>query len=258
MMPQPGPEGDYAYLPHEAYDLIGRQKWAALWIPRFSGQRSLPHLPLAKKIVKRGGSDAEALGALLALGDSKYDEIQTQRRREAAAVSELLDALEWGKAQAWRRLDGTEWQPIPPHHWRDKDDLKRALVDDIAAYWRDASFAPGDLLIDKRDLDKWLPNVTAPAERSPVVALTPGRAGRPRLKHVEALIAELHARHKAGKLPPIKDKRTQVCAQLQAWYAGQFPDDTELVAGPRGKPIVKSPNVKTILKKLSKVLDKLE
>jgi hypothetical protein len=259
MMPQPGPEGNPAYLPHEAYNLIGHQLFDDRWAERYSGQPLLPHLPMARKIVQQGGEAAKNLSALLQLGEHKYEDAQAQRYREAQAINALVEALTWGKAQAWTRQARGDWEPVFCAHWGSDAQLKRALLDDIAAYWRDATIPSGNILIDKPALDNWLPNVTPPNATSPVVASVPKEIGRKELPHKNALIAEL--RQRAVLLTSTKRGwRRRICRELQVWYAQQFPGDAVVNVGrsPGKQLMVKKPALSTLMKHLKSEFDEIQ
>ena len=72
-MPRSGPDGRPVYLPHEAFNLIGRKVYDQEWREAFSGGEPLPDLEMKKRILARGGPDADRIQRFGELDDSDYE-----------------------------------------------------------------------------------------------------------------------------------------------------------------------------------------
>ena len=111
-MPQQGPEGEPAYLPHEAYSVIGQQLYGEHWSEGYAGRASVPYLTRAKQLAQMKSERGEVLRKALARGDDAYDATQRKRYREAQAFESLFTALKWGKTHASYRAGDSEWRSV--------------------------------------------------------------------------------------------------------------------------------------------------
>lgn len=248
-MPKAGPDGRPAYLPHEAFNLIGRKVYGQEWREAFSGGEPLPDLKMAKRILARGGPEADRLRPFGDLDDSDYAIIQSRRFRENYVFRELLNALLWGKTEAYLKTEEGRWKPLSDHSWQEAPQLTNLLRCDLLAALRNLEPGSGRLLIDKAPLDAWIHNIHEPNDAAPAIAVEPNPVGRPG-PNWESIRAELRRMEAGGELPEIKREwRTKTSGKLRDFYENAFPEEVA-----RGL----TPEVRTIRDKLKADFDCIE
>ncbi len=168
-MPRSGPDGRLFYLPHEAFNLIGRKVYDQEWREAFSGGGPLPDLEMAKRILARGGPEADRFRSFGELDDGDYEIIQSRRFRESYVFGELLNALQWGKTEAFLKSQGESWQPVSFTSWGENPELTDILRGDLLAALRDLKPGSGRLRIDKAPLDAWVHNISEPNDVAPAI-----------------------------------------------------------------------------------------
>jgi hypothetical protein len=163
-MPMPGPQGQVLYFAHEAYNLIGRKFYRSEWTERFTGKPPVPHLPTMRERAETGPNLPAEVREFLLADPEDAERAQTESKREDEVFKELMNALEWAKADGWIREPG--WRTIPCEEWREgsatRPELRMLLSGDIAAVLRDGRPAPRRILIDQMDFDAKVLGLIAP------------------------------------------------------------------------------------------------
>jgi hypothetical protein len=104
-----------------------------------------------------------------------------QRRRENTVFNDLINALAWGKTEAYLRESGStlvnylDWQEGS----EPRASLSAMLSDEIAAVIRVENPHPARIAIDKEGLDRWILWISEANEPSPLREPNPPTWGRP-------------------------------------------------------------------------------
>jgi hypothetical protein len=226
-MPVRGPHGQVLYSAHEAYDAMGRRRFEHEWTSRFTGNPPIPDLSRMRTLDERGIElSAEVRGFLRADDPEGAEGAQVQRRREDEIMKDLVNALEWGKAECLTREP--DWRSVPPDEWLEGTDtrpfLLKLLREDIGIVLRDGGVAPNRVLIDKRGFDEWLKWHGSPQKCSPLVPPKPQPAHRPAADW-DCIRGEFRRRCEFGLVDVgRKGWRTHEAAHLEAWFKNVRPD----------------------------------
>jgi len=248
-MPFNGPQSQWLYYPHEAYDVIGRQRFGHEWHGRLTGQPPKPDLSVAREHAAIGLKLSPGTLELLNAEPIEADRAQTQLRREDAVLKDLKNAVLWGKAGVFHFAE-KELRPVPVYDFYpgtpERANFLALLKEEILAVLRDGRPPRGLLLIDKEGLDRWIRLDTPPDQRSPLVAPKPVAANRP-AANVGPIRKEFALRRDHGQVDvTVQGWRSREAEYLAVWYAVTHPEDRH------------PPKAPTIRKHLKPIFDAYE
>ncbi len=247
-MPLSGPQGQVLYSAHEAYDVRGRQRYAQEWTGQFTGRNAVPDLGLMHTLADRGADLPAETKEFLDADPADAEKMQAQRRREDEVIKDLVNALEWGKAECW--VSEPAWRSVLYEEWREGTDTRPALLNllrgDLSAVRIEGRPAPRRILIDKDGLDKWIGLSTPPNQRSPLVPPEPKPAHRP-AANWGAIQVEFDRRCREGVVDiTAQGWRLQEAKHLKVWFDNCYPEAV------RAK---RAPNAETIRRRLKHEFD---
>jgi hypothetical protein len=175
VVPVTRPDGRINYLPHEAYNVVGRRNFGANWQERFANQPTLPDIEYVRRAIERGGPEADRYRPELANGEAEYDRRQAQRRRERRVFDALIEALHSGKTEAYTG----DWQIISVEAWKHDAQLFGIFSLDIYLALQTESIVSG-ISVDKTRLDDWMGSTFSSIDPEEPEFPEPGPIGRPR------------------------------------------------------------------------------
>jgi hypothetical protein len=198
-MPKIGPDGLHRYLPHEAYNAMGRHLFRDNWRDSFSGI-TLPHPPAAIALLASGDATEEQKAAIGDPTTENYHQRQSLTAHEQITFGRLIEALRLGKTDAWRKDADDQWTRIPYSEWQSGSDLCECLKGELLATLHEHQAPSETLWIETQRLDEFIAAQPVPEFGSyQPEAIRRGR-GRPGLDW-ECIKAEFRRRNYRGVFP---------------------------------------------------------
>lgn len=246
-MPIRGPNNRTMYRPEEAYDAVGQHLYQSQWQLMFVSGQPLPHPDtLARRVEREGDQITVAIGDP---HDDQYQSRQKRARRSGRAYSELVDALYWGKTEAWQISETGDWLSVPNERWQPASEMVEMLRSELYATITRNEQGSGTLLIDKASLDEYLWGWVSPQESGTLPPVADREAKRPGLD-VAVIKATLQRLAEDGSLPEYSSGwRAKVCRRLLRENLNWYP-----TAKTRKEP----PKIETLRRSLKGDLDYLE
>ena len=150
-MPEIGPNGLHMYLPHEAYNAMGRHLFRDKWRDSFSGI-TLPHPAGAIELLASDGVTEEQRRVIGDPESENYHQRQSLTAHEQITFGRLIETLQLGKTDAWRKDTDDQWTRFPYSDWQPGSDLCECLKGELLATLHEHQ-PPSETL--------WMSNVSA-------------------------------------------------------------------------------------------------